>query len=144
MNNTYSFADVTAVISHPSVGNLIVTGQGVGSITITKTADVTAHDRSADGTIMVSKIAAPDGAVSITFQQTSEANKWFTKWYNYLIAASASEWADTTIVIKAPTMQELINCFGVSPQKFADKPFQAQGSMVTWNLMAASVNQNVA
>ena len=38
-------------------------------------------------------------------------------------------------------MGEKITLTGVSPQKLPDKPYQAQAQLVTWNLMAADIQQ---
>jgi hypothetical protein len=105
--------------------------------------DRTAHDVASDGSVMVSKIRAHNGAVSISVQQTSPINDWLLKWYNFVDGADASEWTDTKIIIRAPRMGRLVTCTGVSPQKLADLPYQAQGQNVIWSLMAADIRQVV-
>lgn len=142
MFNTYGFEDVTGSFSHPSVGAASTTGAGLGSITTSMTGDKTTHDVAADGTVMISKMAGSNGIVSITMQQTSELNKYFLKWYNYIITASASEWATMNITIKSANLGDSTVCTGVSPQKLADRPYQAQGQMITWNLMAAEITES--
>lgn len=144
MSTTYSFADVSVVISHPSVGQYVANGEGIGNINIAMATDRTAHDVAADGSVMVSKIKGRNGTVTIAIQQTSDLNKWLTKWYNYLEAASTDQWASTSIIVRSPIMQELNTITGVSPQKLPDKPYQAQGQLVTWSLMAADIQQDVA
>ena len=143
-HTTYSFADVSMVISHPSVGQFVATGAGLGSISTSMSTDRTAHDVSADGSVMVSKILGRNGSHTISVQQTSDLNKWLLKLYNYLEKAPTSEWADTKITVRAPTMKDLIRSTGVSFQKLPDKPFQAQGQQVSWVLMAADIDQTVA
>jgi hypothetical protein len=118
-------------------------GEGMGSITTAMTNDRTAHDVAGDGSVMVSKIRAHNGAVSLTVQQTSSINDWLLKWHNYIDGADASEWADAKIIIRAPYMKRMVTCIGVSPQKLADLPYQAQGQNVTWSLMAADIRQVV-
>ena len=144
MNTTYSFSDVSVIIAHPSVGQYVANGVGIGTINVSMTTDRTAHDVAADGSVMVTKIRGRNGAVTIAVQQTSELNKWLLKWYNYLEAAATSKWAETTITIKSPVMKDLISATGVSPQKLADKPYQAQGQNVNWTLMAADIQQDVS
>lgn len=141
---TYSFADVSMVISHPSVGQFVATGAGLGSISTSMAQDRSAHDLSADGSVMVSKIKGRNGNHTISVQQTSELNKWLLKLYNYLEQAPTSEWAGIKIIIRASAMQDLIRSTGVSFQKLPDKPFQAQGQQVSWVLMAADIDQTVA
>lgn len=144
MYTTYSFADVIMTISHPAIGQYVATGAGLGSITTTMTTDRTAHDISADGSVMVSKIKGRNGTHAISVQQTSDLNKWLLKLYNYLETAPTNQWAGITIVIRSPQMQDLITSTGVSFQKLPDRPYQTQGQQVTWNLMAADIQQDVA
>lgn len=138
---TYSFSDVSAVVSHPSVGQNVINGQGVGTITTTMATEKTTHDVSADGSVMVNKIPGDNGTIAISVQQTSAVHKWLLNWYNYIKAASTSQWALASITVQSPVMGDLITATGVSPQKLPDRPYQAQGQMVTWNLMAANIQQ---
>jgi hypothetical protein len=140
--NTYSFSDVSVTISHPAVGQFIANGSGIGTITVSMATEKTVHDVAADGNVMVSKIKGRNGTVALAIQQVSEFQKWLNKWYNYLDVAPTDNWALTTIVIRAPKMGELTIASGVSPQKLPDKPYQAQGQQVTWNLMAADIQQD--
>lgn len=141
MYNTYSFEDVTCSFEHPGVGAASSTGAGVGSISIAMANDKTTHDVAADGVVMISKIAGSNGTVSLSVQQTSQIHKYFMKWYNYVTTAPASEWAKMTITIKSNNLGDSTVCVGVSPQKLADRPYQAQGQQVTWNLMSAEITQ---
>lgn len=139
--NTYSFEDVTCSFSHPSVGAASSTGAGVGTISVSMTTDKTVHDLAADGTVMISKIAGKNGTVAITLQQTSELHKFFVKWYNYVDNSPAAEWASMNITIKSNNLGDSTVCTGVSPQKLADRPYQAQGQQITWNFMSAEISQ---
>lgn len=141
--STYSFDDVTMVISHPAVGQFNTSGAGLGSINTTMTTERSAHDVAADGSIMISKIKGRNGAHMIVAQQTSTLHQWLTKLYNYLETAPTREWAKTKIVIRSPSMKNLTTSTGVSFTKLADVPYQAQGQQVTWNLMAADIQQDI-
>lgn len=140
--STYSFADVTMTISHPAIGQYVASGAGIGSITTTMATDRSTHDVSADGSVMVSKIKGRNGSHAVSVQQTSDLNKWLLRLYNYLETGPANEWAGISIVMRAPRMGEMITSTGVSFQKLPDKPYQAQGQQVTWNLMAADIQQD--
>lgn len=137
--STYSFDDVSLVISHKNVGKCTITGKGVGSISISRSNDVTQHDIAADGSVMVSKVVTKNGTIALALQQTSSANKWFKKWYSYLLTAPTSEWAETTAVLTLPSLGESIQMSGISPQKVADASYQSAGQQVTWNLMATKI-----
>jgi hypothetical protein len=143
MYSLYSFADVITTLSHPAIGQYVANGEGLGSISTTMATERTTHDLAADGNVMISKIKGRNGSHAIAVQQTSNLNKWLLKLYNYLETAPASEWAGITIVIRNPSLQDLITSTGVSFQKLPDKPYQAQGQQITWQLMAADIQQDV-
>lgn len=140
---TWSFQDISCVINHPDIGQLETNGQGVGSISTSNTNVNTIHDLGADGTVMVSKVKANNGMVSITVQQTSTIHNWLLQWYNYIRTAPAKYWAEATITIRNTNqfVSETTQCTGVSPEKRADRGYQAQGQMVTWNLMCADITE---
>lgn len=137
--STYSFDDVSFVISHKKVGKCTITGKGVGSISIARANDVTQHDVAADGSVMVSKIVTKNGTIALALQQTSSAHKWLKKWYSYLLTAATNQWAETSAVLNLPSNGESIKISGISPQKAADAAYQQAGQQVTWNLMATKI-----
>lgn len=144
--NVYSFGDVTATIMHPSKGQFLIDGSGTdgtgtGSITIAMTNDRSAHDLAADGTVMISKIRAGNGTITINAQQTSPLHRWLLGLSNYLDGAGTEEWAGIIINIRASAMKETTIATGVSFQKLPDKPYQQQGQQVAWVLMAADIQQ---
>lgn len=139
----YSFSDVSMTISHPAVGQFLANGAGVGSITVSMSTDRTTHDVAADGRVMVSKVKGRNGSIAIAVQQDSELNRWLTKLFNYLDFAPASVWADIRIILRSPSMQELVTATSVSFQKLADKPYQSQGQQLSWNLMAGDIQQDI-
>lgn len=135
----YSFADVSLVLSHPNVGKHTFTGEGVGSVTVSRSNDMTQHDVAADGSVMISKIITENGTMAIAIQQTSAGHKFLKKWYDYLKVAPTSEFAKSSAILKNPSAGETISMSGVTPQKRADSAFQQAGQQVTWNLMAAKI-----
>ena len=137
---TYSFADVTFVLRHPSVGQFTFTGKGTGSVSFNNSNDATVHDVAADGAVMISKILVENGLVAINLQQVSEGHLWLLKLLKYLKEAPTSEWARASAILNVPATGEIVNFIGVSPQKRADATFQAQGQQVTWNMMAARIS----
>ncbi len=136
---TYSFSDLAGSISQPTFGAYIFDGTGVGSVTVSKATDRTAHDVAADGSVMVSKIAGNNGTISIEVQQTSSIHKWLTAWFNALWQLPTSEWASTSITLRNTATGTSHICSGVSPQKEPDTPYQSQGQHVTWTLMCAEI-----
>lgn len=137
---TYSFADVVLIVSHPAVGQFTFTGEGVGSCSISRSNDVTQHDLAADGSVMVSKILAKNGTLTINIQQTSEGHKFLKRWLAYITNAETNEWAQASAVLRNPSLGETINMQGVSPQKRADVSYQSAGQQVAWSLMCAEID----
>lgn len=137
--STYGFEDLSVVITHKAMGQLALQGAGVGTITFAKANDVSSHDVAGDGTVMISKIKARNGTVAIAVQQTSDANQWFTKLFNYLEAAGLSEWAGIALMATAPNMKVTHECANMTFQKQADAPYQAQGQQVTWTFLAGDM-----
>lgn len=143
MFNTYSFQDISCVISHPAVGQHIVTGSGAKTIAISRTNDMTSHDLAADGSVMISKMASPNGTVTVTAQQTSDLHNYLVKLANYVKTAPSDEFASATIVIRSPEMQRQHTCRGVSIQKQPDQTYEASGGTIAWGLMAAKITDEV-
>ena len=139
MHSSYGFEHLSVVITHKAMGQLVLQGSGVGTITFAKANDVSAHDVAADGSVMTSKIKARNGTVAIAIQQTSDANLWFTKLFNYLETAGLNEWAEISLMATAPNMKVTHECANMSFQKQADMPYQQQGQQVTWTFLAADM-----
>ena len=140
-HTTYSFGDVTATLNFTGIVPITVSGEGTGSIDTTMAGDKTSHDIAADGMVMISKVLGNNGTIALNIQQTSSTHKLLLLWYNYILGASSAEWANNSITIRNNVLGETIVATGVSPQKLPDKPYQAQGQKVTWNLMAAEITQ---
>lgn len=142
MLDTYSFSDIYSVISISGFPAYTLNGQGIGEINFDYANDNTTHDVAADGRVMPSKIKADNGSIAITMQQTSPLHKWFTEWFNFLKFSKTENWAKTQIMISSPAgMFDTIIATGVSPVKRAGRSYQAQGQMVTWNLLATRIEE---
>ena len=50
--STYSFSDTSFVLNHPSIGQCVLTGQGVGSIVVAYANDASSQEVAHDGSIM--------------------------------------------------------------------------------------------
>lgn len=140
--STYSFKDLVGSIHSSVVGDYIFTGEGAGSVTVSKSTERTTHDVAADGSVMVSKIAGNNGTVTIEVQQTSPLHLWLLRWFQALWNAPTASWAETTILLKNTSTGGSHVCTGVSPNKEPDTPYQAQGQRVSWTLMCADIINN--
>lgn len=137
--NTYSFTDVNITVEHPDYTSFSMQGEGVGDITISKSTDRTSHDVAADGTVMISKIAGNNGSINVNTQQTSALHTYMQNLFNYLWSADTDKWAQISITLRAPKMKQEIICSGCAFQKEADRPYQAQGQRISWNMLAADI-----
>lgn len=137
--STYSFKDVVGSIHSGLLDDYVFTGEGTGSISISKSTERTAHDIAADGSVMVSKIPGNNGTVTIEVQQTSPLNAWLNHWFQTLWNSKTSKWAETTLLIKNSHLGVMHVCSGVSPSKEPDTPYTTQGSRITWQLMCADI-----
>lgn len=144
MMSVYSFTDCTLILRHPSLGVLTLTGQGLGSITVSMRNDRTAMDTAADGRVMISKIKDRSATATLQLQQDSEGNQTLLKWYNYLETAPTIEWAQTTATLNSPTTHEQIVMKEVAFQKLPDRNYGPQGQQNSYGLMIADCQQNVA
>lgn len=136
---TYSFQDNNVSFNH-QFGNASSSGAGIGTISVAMTQTKTTHDVAADGSVMISKIEGDNGTIAITIQQTSQLHKYLKNWYNYInTSTDTSQWASMAINVNNKSLGDSVVATNVSPQKLPDQPYQAQGQMVTWTLMAAKI-----
>lgn len=137
---TYSFQDVICTINLPGSPPISVNGLGIGEITLAPINDNTAHDLAADGSIMVTKVQADNGNITISAQQTSALNTFLINAFKFLKLAPTNLWAQGTITIASPSgLGQRVQCTGVSFTKRSDKNYQQQGQKWSWQLMAASI-----
>ena len=141
--STYSFDDVDITFTHPAVGQYVINGKGVGTISVTMQTEKTVHDIAADGSVMISKIPGDNAAIDIEIQQTSEFHKWLVNYYNFVLLAPSASWALGSISIRDRVGGSLITAFDVSPVKRADKGYQAQGQRVTWPFLSANCQESI-
>lgn len=143
---TYSFKSLVGVMVNALVGITIpLTGGniGAGAFHVSMATERTVHDVAADGTVMVTYVAGDNGMVAVECQESSVLHQQLLALYNILLLAAnnddVSAWAANIISFRMLTdgTQHLFS--GISFQKFPDKPYQAHGARVTWNLMAANV-----
>lgn len=135
----YSFLDLSGALAHPDLGAYIFTGEGIGQIMITMSTDKSAHNVAADGTVMISKIAGHNGQIQLQCQQTSNVHKWLLAAYNALYISDTDAWAQIGATLRNTSDGSSHVATGMSFLKIGDKPYQAQGQLITWTFMAADI-----
>jgi len=146
---TYAFKSLVGVLTNPIFGVTIpLTGGniGAGSFHVSMTTERTVHDVAADSTVMVSYVAGDNGMLAIECQETSVLHSQLNALYNLALQAAnnddVSGWAANSVSFRFLTDNSQHQFTGLSFQKFPDKPYQAHGARVTWNLpFANGVNQ---
>ncbi len=138
--STYSFSEVTFVLNHPTLGQCVLTGQGVGSIVVAHAQDASTQEVAHDGSVMTNKIYAKHGTLSFSLLQTSSGNAWIDKAYNTLLVADASEWAKFSGTIESRTSNETVSFSESCIQKRPDRNYQQTGQQVTWTLLCGAID----
>lgn len=149
VQTTYSFKDLTGVLSNPLMGEplqLVGGNIGLGTLTVRMLTTRTEHEVGTDGVVLASYVAGANAEVTIEVQQTSDLHHALLDLYNLLTTAAdggdISNWLSTIISLRTILDGSGHFLSGVSFQKIPDKPYAAKGQNVTWTLMAASaVNQ---
>ena len=146
LGTTYSFKDLVGVLVNTAYGvSFPLTGGniGLGQITISMSTERTVHDVAADGTVMPSYVAGDNGTVAIEVQQTSNLHHELLSLYNLSVTAAnaddVSGWAGTQISFRTLLDGSTHLLTGVSFGKIPDKPYQAHGAKLTWQLLAANI-----
>lgn len=135
----YSFADTSLVLNHPSIGQCVLSGQGVGQIAVARAQDASRQDVAHDGSVMTTKISARNGEISFTLQQTSAACKWLKNAYSALLSGTTDEWALFSGLIENPVTGDSVSFSNACIKKLPDVSFTQNGQTVTWTLLCGRI-----
>jgi hypothetical protein len=91
---------------------------------------------------MTSKVEARNGSITISIQQTSTAQAWLTRLFNYLQAAPVREWAQISLMAHASDMRVTHEATNMSIQKRPDKPYQQQGQQIVWTFLVGDMEEH--
>lgn len=128
-------------MGHPLVGLKTINGEGIGEVNISYATDNTDHNLAADGVVMVSKVKADNGTVSLQIQQVSDLHQWLLGYFNTVYQSTSDQWALGYLNISSANgYGNTLHITGLSNTKRSDQPFQQQGQMVTWNFMATAID----
>lgn len=149
VQTTYSFKDLTGVLTNPLLGaplQLVGGNIGLGTLTIRMLTQRTEFETGTDGVVLPSYVAGDSAEITIEVQQTSALHHALLDLWNLLTTAASggdvSNSFSTFIRLRTILDGSVHTLSGVGFQKTPDKPYAAKGQNVTWTLMAASaVNQ---
>ena len=140
--NVYSLADTRAVLYHPYVGTANLHLCGRGKMIISYSGDLSNHVTSADGTVIVNKLKADNGIITLEVPQNSIADNFLRKWCKYLKNTGRPEYFMlSTLTITDQAAGFTLVCSGVTPQKIPDRTFDRSATNLTYTLLAASITE---
>ncbi len=142
--DVYSFVDVVGQMTDPDVGPFQFAGQiGIGEFAVTMMTERSAALVAADGNIVISSIAGNAGHLRVQVQQTSLLHQYFLRWLKAKLAnqnkGNVTTWLSAAISLRSVTTNTGHNLTGLCPIKMSDMPYATQAQNVTWDLLAADV-----
>lgn len=142
---SYSFADVSCIISHPLVGQRQLTGESAESVLVAYADDRTQSAIASDGSVMHSKIVSSRGTVTLELQQTSENNAWITNAVNTVDNAGTPAWSHWQIAIveNYDNGMKILAAY-CALQKRPDRKNAQNGDNVSWPFLSMSISEEVS
>ena len=137
----YSLADVRAVLYHQDVGQCVLSSQGLGKISVSRSGDLSSHTATADGYVVINRLRSSNGMITIEVPQNSSADEFLRKWSRFLKSAQSWQFALSALNIVDAGGGFTIYCEGVTPQKIPDRAYDRTSGTVSWVLLAASIRE---
>jgi hypothetical protein len=120
-------------MQHALVGQKVINGSGVGSVSIAYQDNNTESDLGADGNVMVSEVLSHRGTISLELQQASSANKWLHNLANVLDNSDPNQFLGISIRITEKFDNGMTTtATRASIQKRPDRKDESNGGRVTW------------
>ena len=139
--NVYSLEDCKVVLEHPYVGRANLHLCGRGKMVVSYTGDMAAHTMTADGSVIINRLKAENGIVTLEVPQNSIADEFLRKWCDYLANTKRPEFFTlTTLTITDNAGGFTILCTGVTPQKRPDRTFDRTSTNLTYSLLCATMS----
>ena len=121
--SVYSLPDVINVINHPAVGKCVLSDAGGGRITIAYSGDLASVTRTAVGYVVINKLVAKDGTITLEIPVNSEADIFLRKYIEYVEKAKTNEFSLGTMSLIDPAGNRTLDFKGVVPQKKPDEGY---------------------
>jgi len=140
--SVYSLPDVVTVIEHPNVGKCVLSDAGGGRITVSYSGDMASMTTTATGYVVINKLVAKNGVISLEIPTNSEADNFLRKWINYVEKAKTGLFALTTMTLNDPAANRISSFTGVVPQKKPDEGYDQTSGNRQYNLLFAEMTQD--
>ena len=140
--NIYSLSEVRAVLYHENVGTCNLHQCGRGRMVVSYSGDLSSHTTTADGYVVVNRMKAENGIITLEIPQNSVGDDFLRKWARYLRNLNdSSRFAKSTLTISDQGGGFTLVCEGVTPQKVPDRTFDRTSTNLTWTFLAASITE---
>ena len=140
----YSLPDIRCVLKHKSVGTCVLSDAGGGEIGISYTNDIGSMTTTATGYVVINKLVAKNGTITLQIPQNSDADEFLQKWVSYLQAGITKEFALSTLSVTDPAAGKVFNFSGVIPQRKPDRGYQATSANRQYTLLFAEMTEGKA
>jgi hypothetical protein len=137
--SVYSLADVITTFNHPDVGRSVLSDVGAGRITISYAGDMGSATVTATGYVVMNKLVAKNGSISLEIPQNSDADKFLRKWIQYIKGAPTKKFALATLTLNDSAAGRILTMTGVIPQKEPDEGYDQQSGNRQYNLLYAEL-----
>jgi len=140
--SVYSLPDVVTVINHPNVGKCVLSNAGGGRITVAYAGDMASVTNTATGYVVINKLVAKNGSISLEIPNNSEADIFMRKWVSYLEKSKTGVFALSTMSLNDPAAKRILNFTGVVPQKKPDEGYDQTAGNRQYNLLFAGMTES--
>ena len=140
--SVYSLPDVVNVFSHPSVGKCVLSNAGGGRITVSYSNDMASVTTTATGYVVINKLVAKNGSISIEVPNNSDADLFMRKYISYIEKSKTAEFALGTMSLVDPAANRTLNFTGVVPQKIPDEGYDQTAGNRQYNLLFAEMTES--
>jgi len=138
--SVYSLADTKTVLYHPYVGQANLHACGRGKMVISYSGDLSSHTSTADGFVVINKLRAENGLITLEVPQNSIADLFLRRWAQYLrTTPDPARFALSTLTVTDLAGGFTLVLTGVTPQKIPDRSYDRSSTNLTYTLLAASI-----
>ena len=140
--SVYSLADTKTVLYHPYVGQANLHACGRGKMVISWSGDLSSHTATADGFVVINKLKAENGVITLEVPQNSLADMFLRRWAKYLrTTQDPARFALSTLTVTDLAGGFTLVLTGVTPQKIPDRTYDRSSTNLTYTLLAASITE---
>ena len=140
--NVYSLPDCRTVLYHPDVGTANLHQCGHGKITVSAAGDLSSHNTTADGYVIVNRLKSTNGTITLEVPQGSVADWFLRKWARWTRSLqNPSRIALGVLTIRDTVAGYTISATGLSLQKAPDRVFDRTAGNIAYTFLAATITE---